>query len=64
MRAAELGVQGVITGCIGRDAFSALHAAGIVVYIGASGTVGHATQQYAADELPWAIAPNVEANAT
>jgi len=63
MRVVKLGVQGVITGCIGVDAFSALHAAGIVVYIGASGTVRHAVQQYTADELPCAIAATVEVNA-
>ena len=64
MRVAELGVQSVITGCIGLDAFSALHAAGIVVYIGASGTVRHAGRQYTNDELPCAIAPTVGASAT
>jgi len=64
MSVAELGVEAVITGCIGPDAFSALDAAGIVIYIGASGTVRHATQQYTAGQLPCAIAPNVEANTT
>ena len=51
----ELGVDGVITGSIGGKAFAMLQAAGVVVYIAASGTVMDAIDQYEAGRVPCAL---------
>jgi predicted Fe-Mo cluster-binding NifX family protein len=50
-RIAELGVEGVITGHAGPNAFSALQAAGVTVHTGASGTVADAVEQFKAGML-------------
>lgn len=56
---ASKGIQAVITGNCGPNAFTTLQAAGIQVYIGASGTVRQAVEQYQQDQLQLATQPNV-----
>ena len=56
---ASKGVQAVITGSCGPNAFTTLHAAGIQVYIGASGTVQQALERYKQGQLQVATQPNV-----
>lgn len=46
------GVEAVVTGHVGPNAFQALDAAGIRVYTGPADTVRRAAQQYAAGALP------------
>jgi predicted Fe-Mo cluster-binding NifX family protein len=55
----ELGASAVVTGNVGPKAFVALQAAGIEVYIGASGTVRDALEQFKAGKLAKADQPNV-----
>jgi predicted Fe-Mo cluster-binding NifX family protein len=50
-RVADLGVQAVITGHVGPKAFSALDAAGVGIFTGASGTVADAIEQFQAGKL-------------
>ena len=57
---AQLGVAAVLTGNVGPKAFAALQAAGIQVYLGASGTVAEAVAQWKAGSLQPAGKPNVE----
>ena len=52
-------IQAVITGNCGPNAFATLHAAGVEVYIGASGTVQQALEQYKNGQLRAATRPNV-----
>lgn len=47
----DLGVEVLITGDVGPNAFDALRAAGIKAYIGASGTVSQAIQSWKNGEL-------------
>ena len=61
---AQHGVAAVITGNMGPKAFAALGAANIQVYIGASGTVAEAVQQWKAGTLQPADKPNVEGHWT
>ena len=56
---ASNGVQAVITGNCGPNAFTTLNAAGIQVYIGASGTVQQALERYKQGQLQLASQPNV-----
>jgi predicted Fe-Mo cluster-binding NifX family protein len=56
---ASKGVQAVITGNCGPNAFATFQAAGIQVYIGASGTIHHVLEQYKKGQLQLAAQPNV-----
>ncbi len=56
----NLGAHAVITGHIGPKAFATLRAAGIVVYLGASGTGRQAIEQFRAGRLQPAQGPNAE----
>ena len=47
----KLGVETLITGNVGPNAFEALKASGIKVFIGAAGTVGEAIAKYERGEL-------------
>jgi len=49
--AAGLGVNGLLTGHCGPKAFSALQAAGVKIYTGATGTVREAVDQFRKGEL-------------
>lgn len=57
---AALGVDAVVTGHIGPNAFRALSAAGVGVYVGAEGTVAQALAALGRGELALASAPDVE----
>lgn len=57
---AALGVDAVVTGHIGPNAFRALSAAGVAVYTGAEGTVAQALEALGRGELALASAPDVE----
>jgi predicted Fe-Mo cluster-binding NifX family protein len=59
-RVAELGVEGLITGYVGPKAFSILHAGGVKIYTGASGTVADAIEQFKAGKLAAAAPVDVE----
>ncbi|MFX0117050.1 MAG: NifB/NifX family molybdenum-iron cluster-binding protein [Candidatus Hodarchaeota archaeon] len=54
------GVKVVITGNIGPNAFQTLSAAGIVVMIGASGTVGETIKRFTRGELHETKGPSVQ----
>jgi len=56
---ASKGVQVVLTGNCGPNAFKTLHAAKIAVYTGISGTVRHAVEQYQQGRLQPADQANV-----
>jgi len=56
----NLGAGAVITGNVGPKAFTTLHAAGIAVYLGASGTVREAIEQFQAGRLQSAERANVQ----
>ncbi len=55
----RLGAECVITGHCGPKAFRALQAAGIEIYIGASGTVTEAIAEFKAGNLKRAAGPDV-----
>ncbi|GAB6157124.1 NifB/NifX family molybdenum-iron cluster-binding protein [Desulfotomaculum varum] len=55
----EQGVDVLITGNVGPNAFTALQAAGIKVFTGATGSVQDALQDYRAGKLSEAAGPNV-----
>ncbi len=59
---ANSGVDAVITGHLGPNAADTLVAAGLKTYLGASGTVGEALQQYKAGNLQEASGPTVESH--
>jgi len=59
---ADRGVDVVITGHCGPNAFRALNAAGIKVVLGASGTVAEVLQRFKNNELAPASRPDVEAH--
>ena len=56
----ELDVEAVLTGNVGPKAFSTLQAADIKMYIGATGSVAHAVEQFRAGQLECVTKPNVE----
>jgi predicted Fe-Mo cluster-binding NifX family protein len=56
----NLGVEAVVTGNVGPKAFSVLQAGKIQVYIGATGTVENAVEQFKAGKLKLVSKPNVE----
>lgn len=47
----DRGVEAVITGSVGPNAFRVLRAAGVAVYVGASGTVESAIEDFRAGKL-------------
>ena len=57
------GVEAVVTGNIGPNAFTVLNAAGIKIYIGVSGTVQDALDLFIGGKLQPVGAPSVEAHA-
>ncbi len=56
----SLGVSVVVTGNVGPKAFTALQAGDIKTYIGATGTVRDAVEQFKAGRLECVSKPNVE----
>jgi len=56
---AKKGVEAVITGNMGPNAFQTLSAAGVKVYTGATGTIIEAIEKYKKGELKETSAPNV-----
>ena len=58
--AVDLGVEAVITGHVGPNAFKALQAGGVEVYTGATGTVADAVEQFKAGRLKQSSAADVE----
>jgi predicted Fe-Mo cluster-binding NifX family protein len=59
----DLGAEILITGDVGPNAFDALKAAGIKAYIGASGTVSQAVQQWKDGKLSEAGTASVASHA-
>ena len=59
---ANSGVDSVITGHLGPNAADTLTAAGLKTYLGVTGTVGEALQQYKAGHLQEASGPTVESH--
>jgi len=56
----DLGVEAVVTGHVGPKAFATLHAAGVAVYTGASGTVAEAVEQFKTGRLQQSGKADVE----
>jgi predicted Fe-Mo cluster-binding NifX family protein len=56
---AATGAQAVLTGNVGPNAYYALSAAGLRVYVGASGTARQAIEAYSRGELQETIKPSV-----
>lgn len=61
---AELGVEAVVTGNVGPKAFTTLQASGVKIYVGASGSVADAVEQFKAGQLECANQANVEGHWT
>jgi predicted Fe-Mo cluster-binding NifX family protein len=59
---ANKGVQALLTGSCGPNAFQTLEAAGVNVFIGVTGTVKEAAQKYKNGELQLTTGPNVSAH--
>ena len=58
----EAGAKAVLTRSIGPNAFVALDAIGIKVFVDVTGTVAEAIKQFRAGKLRVAVAPNVQAH--
>jgi predicted Fe-Mo cluster-binding NifX family protein len=58
----DLGAEALISGNLGPRAFSALQAAGVALYVGATGTVAEALEQFEAGKLQRADGPNVQSH--
>ena len=56
----NMGVDAVITGKVGPRAFTTLRAGGVGIYIGATGSVRNALEQFSADQLERASEPKTE----
>lgn len=56
---ADQGVEALVTGNAGPNAFRTLAAAGVKVYVGAAGTVGQALEAFLRGELELAQGPSV-----
>ena len=56
---ASYGVEAVVTGHVGPNAFRTLTAGGIKLYVGASGTVREAVERYKSGELKQAFGADV-----
>ena len=56
----NMGVDAVITGKVGSRAFRTLRAGGVEIYVGAEGSVKNALEQFGADQLQRAGAPESE----
>ncbi|MDY6913166.1 MAG: NifB/NifX family molybdenum-iron cluster-binding protein [Planctomycetota bacterium] len=56
----DLGAEAVVTGNIGPKAFATVQAGNVKVYIGATGTVADALEQFKAGKLQQATGANVE----
>ena len=56
---AKKGVEAVVTGNMGPNAFQTLSAAGIKIFTGATGTINEAIDKYKKGELKQTNAPNV-----
>ena len=56
----ELGVKAVITGHVGPKAFATLHAGGVKIFTGVSGTVANAIDQFKAGKLKQSAGADVE----
>jgi predicted Fe-Mo cluster-binding NifX family protein len=56
----DLGADSVVTGNVGPKAFKTLQAAGVAIYLGASGTVREAIEQFRSGRLQMADGANVE----
>lgn len=61
-KVSQLGVEAVITGSVGPNAFQVLQAAGIKVYTGASGKVRDAVKKFIENKLQTASEPTSEAH--
>jgi predicted Fe-Mo cluster-binding NifX family protein len=59
---AKAGVEVVVTGNMGPNAFRTLSAAGIKVFIGADGTIKEAIEKYKRGELKETVSPNVSSH--
>jgi len=59
-RIVELGADALIAGHVGPKAFSTLQAGGIRIYLGASGTVAEAIEQFKAGKLEAASSADVD----
>ena len=59
---ANKGVQALLTGSCGPNAFQTLEAGGVEVFVGVTGTVKEAAQKYAEGKLRYASEPNVSAH--
>jgi len=57
---ADLKVEAVVTGNVGPKAFSVLQQANVKVYLGATGSVKDALEQFQSGQLASASQPNVE----
>jgi predicted Fe-Mo cluster-binding NifX family protein len=56
----ELGAEALVTGNVGPKAFSALQAGNTKIYVGATGSVEHALEQFKAGQLECVTEANVE----
>ena len=59
---ANKGVEAVLTGNVGPNAFQTLSAAGIKVFTGASGTIKESVEKYKKGELKETESPNVDSH--